>query len=132
MGLKEGKDLYLIVALVLLLPIVAFSQAEVKVSDFKVLDWFKSIKLSWRVTSPEGSDGTFEVYRSEKGQGPYVLVQEIRLGDKEFIDVIARTYVFYDKKAEVNRKYYYKLTFRGTDQVLGPLEGIASGAPPGT
>ena len=129
---NEGKAWFLIVGLVVLLPIAAFSQAEVKISDFKVLDWFKSVKLSWRVTIPEGSDGVFEIYRSDKEEGPYELVQEIKLGDKQFIDVIAKTYVFYDKNAEINRKYYYKLSLHGIDQVFGPLQGIASGAPPGT
>jgi hypothetical protein len=130
--MKEGKACSLVVGLVVLLPVAGFSQAEVKISDFKVMDWFKSVKLSWRVTPPEGSDSIFEIYRSDKEEGPYELVQEIKLGDKQFIDVIAKTYVFYDKKLKVARRYYYKLAVRGTDQVFGPLEGIASGAPPGT
>jgi len=130
--MNEGKAWSLIAGLVVLLPIAAFSQAEVKISDFNVLDWFKSVKLSWWVTAPEGSEGIFEIYRNDKEEGPYELVQEIELGDKAFIDVIAKTYVFYDKKLKVGRKYYYKLALRGTDQVFGPLQGIASGAPPGT
>ncbi len=130
--MKEGKAWSLVVGLVVLLPIAAFSQAEVEISDFKFVPWFKAVKLTWRATAPEGSDSTFEIYRSEKEEGPYELVQEIELGDKQFIDVIAKTYVFYDKKLKVARRYYYKLAVRGTDQVFGPLEGIASGAPPGT
>ena len=129
---NEGKAWSLIVGLVVLFPIAAFSQAEVKISDFKVLDWFKSVKLTWRVTAPEGSDSIFEICRSEKEEGPYELVQEIKLGDKQFIDVIAKTYVFYDKKLKVGRKYYYKLALRGADRVFGPFRGLASGAPPGT
>ena len=130
--MKERKDGYLIVLLLVLLPVAGFTQAEVKVSGFKVLDWFKSVKLSWRAAAPEGSDGVFEIYRSDKEEGPYVLAQEIELGNKEFIDVITKTYVFYDKKLKVGRRYYYKLTLRGAGQVFGPLQGLASGAPPGT
>jgi hypothetical protein len=131
-GTKQGKAWSLIAGLVVLLPIAAFSQAEVKISDFKVLDWFRSVKLSWWVTAPEGSDSIFEIYRSDKEEGPYGLVQEIKLGDKQFIDVITKTYVFYDKKLKVGRKYYYKLALRGADQIFGPFRGLASGAPPGT
>jgi hypothetical protein len=129
---NEGKAWFLIVGLVVLLPIAAFSQAEVKIYDFKVLDWFKSVKLSWSVTPVEGSYGIFEIYRSDKEEGPYELVQEIELGDKAFIDVITKTYVFYDKKLKVGRRYYYKLALRGGDQFFGPSQGLASGAPPGT
>ncbi len=130
--MKEGKAWSLIAGLVVLLPIAALSQAEVEISDFKVLDWFKSVKLTWRVTAPDGSDGIFEIYRSDKEEGPYSLVEEIKVGDKQFIDVIAKTYVFYDKKLKVGRRYYYKLALRGADQVFGPFRGLASGAPPGT
>ena len=122
----------MIVALVLLFPVAGSSQAGVSVYDFKVMDWFKSVKLIWKVTAPDGSNGLFEIYRSDKIKGPYVLVQEIKLGDKEFIDVITKTYVFYDKSLKVGHRYYYKLTLRGVDQVFGPLNGHASGAPPGT
>ena len=80
----------------------------------------------------EGSYGIFEIYRSDKEEGPYELVQEIKLGDRAFIDVITKTYVFYDKKLKVGGRYYYKLSLREADQVFGPLQGIASGAPPGT
>lgn len=130
--IKQRKGTCLIVALVVLLPVAGFSQTGVRVSDFKVMDWFKSVKLIWRATAPEGSDGIFEIYRSDKEDGRYVLVQEIKLGDKKFIDVITKTYVFYDKKLKVGRRYYYKLTLRGADQAFGPLDGLASGAPPGT
>jgi len=129
---KERKAAGLIVALVVLFPVAGFSQAGVSVSDFKVMDWFKSVKLIWRATAPDGSNGLFEIYRSDKIRGPYVLVQEIKLGDKGFIDAITKTYVFYDKKLKVGRRYYYKLTLRGAGQVFGPLQGLASGAPPGT
>lgn len=132
MRTKEGKAWSLVIGLVVLLPVAGFSQAEVKISDFKILDWFKSVKLSWWVTAPEGSEGIFEIYRSDKEEGPYELVQEIELGDKVFIDVITKTYVFYDKKLKVGRRYYYKLALRGADQVFGPSQGLASGAPPGT
>jgi len=130
--IKERKVACLIVALVVLLPVAGLSQRGVSVSDFKVMDWFKSVRLIWRVSAPEGSDGIFEIYRSDTQEGPYVLVQEIKLGDKEFIDAITKTYVFYDKMLKVGPRYYYKLTLRGADQVFGPLEGLASGAPPGT
>jgi len=131
-GIKGRKAACLIVALGVLLPVAGFSQTGVSVSDFKVTDWFKSVRLIWRATAPEGSDGIFEIYRSDKEEGPYVLVQEIKLGDKEFIDVITKNYVFYDKSLKVGHRYYYKLTLRGVDQVFGPLHGHASGAPPGT
>lgn len=122
----------MIVALVVLLPVAGFSQSGIKVYDFKVMDWFRSVKLTWRATAPDGSDGIFEIYRSDKEKGRYVLVQEIKLGDRKFIDAITKTYVFYDKKLKVGRRYYYKLTLRGADQAFGPLDGLASGAPPGT
>ena len=130
--IKERRVACLIVALVVLLPVAGFSQAGVSVSDFKVMDWFKSVKLIWKATAPDGSNGLFEIYRSDKEDGRYVLVQEIKLGDKEFIDVITKNYVFYDKSLKVGHRYYYKLTLRGVDQVFGPLNGHASGAPPGT
>lgn len=130
--IKERKGTCLIVALVVLLPVAGFSQSGIKVYDFKVMDWFRSVKLTWRVTAPEDSDGLFEIYRSDRADGPYVLVQEIKLGDRKFIDVITKNYVFYDKKLKVGRRYYYKLTLRGADQAFGPLDGLASGAPPGT
>jgi len=131
-GITETKVACFIVALVVLLPVAGFSQSRIRVYDFKVMDWFRSVKLIWRATAPEGSDGIFEIYRSDKEDGPYVLVQEIKLGDRKFIDVITKTYVFYDKSLKVGRRYYYKLTVRGADQAFGPLDGLASGAPPGT
>jgi len=130
--IKERKGMCLIVALVVLFPVAGFSQTGVSASDFKVMDWFRAVKLVWRVTAPEDADGLFEIYRSDKEDGPYVLVQEIKLGDRKFIDVITKTYVFYDKSLKVGRRYYYKLTVRGADQAFGPLDGLASGAPPGT
>ena len=130
--IKERKGTCLIVALVVLLPVAGFSQTGVTVSDFKVMDWFRSVKLTWRATAPDGSDGIFEIYRSDKENGRYVLVQEIKLDDRKFIDAITKTYVFYDRKLKVGRRYYYKLILRGTDQAFGPLDGLASGAPPGT
>lgn len=131
-GLKERKAWCLIVALVLLLPVTGFSEEGVSISKFKVQAWFKAVKLTWKAEVPEGSDGLFEIYRSDKRPGPYALVKEVRVGDKKFIDVIKKVYVFYDKKTKVGPKYYYKLTLRGTDQVFGPYQGIASGSPPGT
>ncbi len=131
-SLKERKGWCLIVALVLLLPVAGFSQEGVRISKFKVQAWFKAVKLTWEAEVPEGSDGLFEIYRSDKRPGPYALVKEVRVGDKKFIDVIKKVYVFYDKKTKVGPKYYYKLTLRGTDQVFGPYQGIASGSPPGT
>ena len=101
-------------------------------SKLKVKTWLKTIKLTWKAEAPEGSEGLFEIYRSDKKNGPYALVKEIRVGDKKFMDVIKKVYVFYDKKIKVGRKYYYKLILRGTDQVLGPFQGISLGAPPGT
>ena len=129
---KERKAAGLIVALVVLLPVAGFSQAGVSVSDFKVMDWFKSVKLIWKATAPEGSDGIFEIYRSDEIRGSYVLVQEIKLGDKKFIHMNSKTYFFFDNKIEVGRRYYYKLTLRGAHQVFGPLGGIASGKFPAT
>ncbi len=131
-GIREKKAWPLIAGLAVLLPVAAFSQPDIRISDFKVLDWFRSVKLSWWIAAPEGSEGIFEIYRSDKMEGPYELVQEIELGDKAFIDVIAKAYVFYDKKLKVGRRYYYKLALRGAGQVFGPLQGLASGAPPGT
>ncbi len=129
---KQRKAGYLIVTLAVLLPVAGFSQTGVKVSDFKVMDWFRSVKLIWRATALDGSDAIFEIYRSDRADGLYVLVQEIKLGDRKFIDAITKTYVFYDRKLKVGRRYYYKLTLRGADQAFGPLDGLASGAPPGT
>lgn len=126
-GIEGG---FSIVALVVLLPLAAFSQNGVTVSDFKTVPWYKSVKLSWRVTAAEASDGIFEIYRSDKEEGPYVLVQEIKLGDKKFIDRATKTYVFYDMRLKVGRKYYYKLSLRGADQVFGPVRGIPSGIHP--
>jgi len=131
-GLKERKAWCLIVSLVLLLPVTGFSQEGARISKFKTQAWFKAVKFTWKAEVPEGSDGLFEIYRSDKRGGPYALVKEIKVGDKKFIDVIEKIYVFYDKKIKVGREYYYKLTLRGTDQVFGPFQGIASGSPPGT
>ena len=130
--IKKRRVACLIVALVVLLPVAGFSQTGVSVSDFKVTDWFKSVRLTWRATAPEGSDGIFEIYRTDKIRGSYVLVQEIKLGDKKFIHMNSKTYFFFDKKIEVGRRYYYKLSLRGADQVFGPLGGIASGKFPAT
>ncbi|MDH7500877.1 MAG: hypothetical protein QHH30_10915 [candidate division NC10 bacterium] len=120
------------IALFLLLPAAGFSQDQVTVSDFRVLDWFKAVKLTWKASAPEGATGTFEIYRSDKETGPYKLVQEIQWGDKQFIDVITKDYSFLDTKLEAGRSYFYKLALRGTDQSFGPFRGLASGAPPGT
>ena len=130
--INERKAGYLIIALGLLLPVAGFSQTGVSISDFKVLSWYKSVKLTWRATAPDGSDGIFQIYRSDKIRGSYVLVQEIKLGDKKFIHMNNKTYFFFDKKIEVGRRYYYKLSLRGVDQVFGPLGGIASGKFPAT
>jgi len=124
--------LALTIILLALLPTAGFSQGQVTISDFTVLDWFKAVKLTWKAAAPSGTEAVFEIYRSDKETGPYVLVQEVRLGDKEFIDVITKTYSFLDKKCEPGRSYYYKLALRGTDQAFGPFRGLASGAPPGT
>lgn len=135
MGLRRVRDrkaLYLIIGLAVLLPVAGFSQNGVTVSDFKTVPWFKAVKLIWRATAWEGSDGIFEIYRSDKIRGSYVLVQEIKLGDKKFTDAATKTYFFFDKKVEIGRRYYYKLSLRGTDQVFGPLGGIASGKFPAT
>jgi hypothetical protein len=130
--LMESECWYLIVAVVFLLPLAVFSQARVSVSGFKVQPWYKSVKLTWRATALQDSDTIFEIYRSDKADGPYSLVQEIKLGDKKFIDAATTTYVFFDKNVEVGRKYYYKLSLRGADQVFGPLQGIASETFPAT
>ncbi len=115
---------------VIFLPGLAFSQDEVKICDFRTVPWFKSVKLVWKVTAPDGSDGILEVYRSDKEEGPYVLLREIQLGDKKFIDVTSETYFFYDMKLKIGRKYYYKLSLRGVDQVFGPVRGVPSGIRP--
>ena len=126
------KASLLLAVLFLLLPTTGFSQTPIVISDFTALDWFKAVKLTWNASGPEGAVGTFEIYRSDKEKGPYMLVQEIQLGDKQFIDVITKTYSFLDKKLEPGHSYYYKLALRGTDQTFGPFRGLASGAPPGT
>lgn len=134
MGLKKNlwKASFLAVAWFAVLPAVGLAQDQVTVSDFTVLDWFKAVKLTWKAAVPEGAEGIFEIYRSDKENGPYKLVQEIRLGDKQFIDVITKNYSFLDNKVETGHGYYYKLALRGTDQSFGPFRGLASGAPPGT
>ena len=114
------------------LPAVCLSQADIVISDFSVSDWFRSVRVTWKADAPGGADGVFEIYRSEQEAGPYTLVQDIRLGDKAFFDVIKQAYVFYDKKLRVGGRYYYKLVLRGSDRVCGPAQGLASGAPPGT
>jgi hypothetical protein len=116
----------------MLTPALGFAQDQVTVSDFRVLDWFKAVKLTWKASAPPGTEAIFEIYRSDKESGPYSLVQEVKLGDKEFIDIITKDYSFEDKKLEPGRGYYYKLALRGTDQDFGPFRGLASGAPPGT
>ena len=126
------KASFLLVVLFLLLPTTGFSQTQIAITDFTVLDWFRAVKLTWNASAPEGAVGIFEIYRSNKENGPYTLVQEIQLGDKQFIDVITKTYSFLDKKLEPGHSYYYKLALRGTDQTFGPFRGLASGAPPGT
>ena len=112
--------------------ILCFSQTGIVVSDFEVTDWFRSVRITWKAHAPADMDGVFEIYRGEQEAGPYILVQEIRLGDKKFIDVIKKAYVFYDKRLKVGGRYYYKLVLRGSDDVFGPSRGLASGAPPGT
>jgi hypothetical protein len=122
------KASFLAVASLMLLPAIGSSQAQIAVSDFTVLGWFRAVKLTWNASAPEGAVGIFEIYRSDKENGPYTLIQEIQLGDKQFIDVITKTYSFLDKKLETGHSYYYKLALRGTDQTLGPFRGLASGA----
>jgi hypothetical protein len=122
------KASFLVVVLFLLLPTTGFSQTQIAVSEFTVLDWFRAVKLTWKASAPDGAEGIFEIYRSDKENGPYTLVQEIRLGDKQFIDVITKTYSFLDKKAETGHRYYYKLALRGTDQTFGPFQGLATGS----
>ncbi|MGD0626549.1 MAG: hypothetical protein ABSB32_17785 [Thermodesulfobacteriota bacterium] len=124
--------LALVVALVTFLPGVGFSQEKVSIYDFYVFNWLKAVKLNWKADAPEGVEGTFQVYRSDKENGPYSLVQEIRLGDRGFIDVTTGTYVFFDRKVEADHSYYYKLGLRGSSQSLGPLKGLARSGPPGT
>jgi hypothetical protein len=121
-----------VAVLLLLAPATGFCQGQITISDFRVLDWFKSVKLIWKASAPPEAEGLFEIYRSDKEKGPYALVQEVRLGDKDFIDVITKNYTFLDQKLEVGRSYYYKLALKGSDQAFGPFRGLASGAPPGT
>lgn len=121
-----------VAVLLLLAPATGFCQGQITISDFRVLDWFKSVKLIWKASAPPETEGLFEIYRSDKEKGPYALVQEVRLGDKDFIDVITKNYTFLDQKLEVGRSYYYKLALKGSDQAFGPFRGLASGAPPGT
>jgi len=122
------KASFLLVVLFFLLPTTVFSQTQITVSDFTVLDWFRAVKLTWNASAREGAQGVFEIYRSDKEKGPYILVQEIQLGDKQFIDVITKTYLFLDKKVETGHRYYYKLALRGTDQTFGPFQGLATGS----
>ena len=124
--------LTLVAALVASLPGAGFSQEKVSIYDFYVFNWLKSVKLNWKAAGPAGAEGTFQVYRSDKQNGPFLLVQEIKLGDKEFIDVITGTYFFFDRKVEPDHSYYYKLGLRGSNQSLGPLQGLARSGPPGT
>jgi len=133
-GLKKNlwKASFLAVAWFALFPAAGLSQDQVTISDFTVLDWFKAVKLTWKASAPEGAEAIFEIYRSDKEGGAYALVQEVKLGDREFIDVITKNYSFLDKKLEPGRSYYYKLALRGTDRTFGPFRGLASGAPPGT
>src|SRR5512135_2940265 len=67
-----------------------FCQNQITISDFRVLDWFKSVKLTWKASAAPGAEGIFEIYRSGKENGPYTLVQEVQFGDKQFIDVITK------------------------------------------
>ncbi len=122
----------LIAALLVLLSQSGFSQSGATISDFEVLKGFKSLKLSWKVSAPEGSKGVLDIYRSNTWGGPYVRIQEIEIGDQRFIDANTKTPFFVDRKLKVRHRYYYKLSLRGTNQELGPLEGLVSGAPPGT
>ena len=119
-------------AITLSFPIVSQSGSGIMISDFEVSDWFRSVRVLWKAVAPDDAEGFFEIYRSEQEDGPYTLVQEIRLGDKKFYNVIKKAYVFYDKELKVGGRYYYKLVLRGTDDVFGPSQGLASGAPPGT
>jgi hypothetical protein len=111
---------------------VSSSEPSIVISDFEVSDWFRSVRIIWKAVAPDGAEGLFEIYRSEQEAGPYILVQEIRLGDRKFYDVIKKAYVFYDKQLKVGGRYFYKLILQGTDHVFGPRQGLASGAPPGT
>jgi hypothetical protein len=122
----------LLAAIVFALPMICLSQTGIVISDFEVSDWFRSVRVTWKANAPAGADGVFEIYRSDQEAGPYILVQDIRLGNKKFIDVIKKAYVFYDKQLKVGGRYYYKLVLRGSDDVFGPAQGLASGAPPGT
>ena len=56
----------------------------------------------------------------------------LKKASTHFYDVIKKAYVFYDKQLKVGGRYFYKLVLRGTDDVFGPSQGLASGAPPGT
>ncbi len=129
---RGGTIFVLLAAIVCTLPTPCLSQTGIVISDFEVSDWFRSVRVTWKASAPVDADGLFEIYRSEQEAGPYVLVQEIRLGEKRFIDVIKQAYVFYDKQLRVGGRYYYKLLLRGSEVVFGPSQGLASGAPPGT
>lgn len=128
----EFKLFVLIFVLVVFLPLSGFAQTEASVSEFEVLKGFKSLKLNWKVSAPEGSMGVLEIYRSNTWGGPYVRIQEIEIGDQSFIDANTKTYFFVDRNLKARQRHYYKLSVRGTGQELGPLEGLVSGAPPGT
>jgi hypothetical protein len=121
-----------VAVLLLVAPATGFCQGQIAISDFRVWDWFKAVKLTWKASAPAGTEGIFEIYRSNKENSPYTLVQEVQFGDKQFIDVITKDYSFLDQKLEVGRSYYYKLALKGSDQTFGPFRGLASGAPPGT
>ncbi len=122
----------LTLAFLFFLPQYAFTQQDASVSNFKVLKGFKSIKLTWDVSPLLDSKGVLEIYRSSNWGGPYVLIQAIQIGDRTFIDGTTETYFFIDRKVKTRHRYYYKLSVHGTGQEYGPLEGLVSGAPPGT
>jgi hypothetical protein len=132
---QEGRGrviLTLAAVIAFTLPTVCLPQTDIVISDFEVSDWFRSVRVTWKADFRDGADGVFEIYRSEQEAGPYILIQDIRLGDKKFFDVIKQAYVFYDKALRIGGRYYYKLVLRGSKHVFGPAQGLASGAPPGT
>jgi hypothetical protein len=121
-----------VAAITVSFPLVSQPGSGIVISDFEVSDWFRSVRVLWKAVAPDGAEGFFDIYRSEQEEGPYTLVQEIRLGDKKFYNAIKKAYIFYDKQLKVGGRYFYKLVLRGTDDVFGPSQGLASGAPPGT
>jgi len=110
----------------------AEAQSRVSIYDLYVFDWLGAVKVVWKAAGPEEDEAVFQIYRSEVQNGPFTLIQEIRRGDRDFLDPLTGNYVFYDRKVKRDRSYYYQVRLRGTNMVLGPARALARSGPPGT